>query len=202
MAALDADVVALQEIGWHHRGLKHFDQFAFLGRETGYHLIEAPTKFHARAHYGNALLLRERAQEHRRLDLSAPFEVPRGCVIARLDFDGAPLTVFNAHLGLTPWERRRQARRLAHEFDRTEGEIVLVGDFNSWHHGCAMSRVFAERLPHVTDEATFHARAPRLPLDRIYLSAGLAFESVEAVRTGPAACASDHLPLRARIRRR
>lgn len=199
IALLDADILAVQELGWHHRGRRQFDQFAWLAETTGYHVIEAPTKFHAGAHYGNAILVREASIHHRALDLSAPFHIPRGCVIAHLAIGGRPLTAINVHLGLTPWDRSRQLRRIIAELDHIAGETVLMGDFNSWRPDGPMFRALRERLPHYTTVPSFHARAPHVPLDRIYVSPGLEIRRAEAPRDRVTARTSDHLPVYADI---
>jgi len=201
VADIDADVLAIQELGWHHRGLRHFDQFAYLAESTGYSVIEGPTKLHARAHYGNAILARQSVLTHRTLDLSTPLHIPRGCVMAEVSLGGGAATVINAHLGLTPWERRRQVHMLLMEIERLDGDVILMGDFNSWKPAGATFRLIAHRLPRYTDRPTFHARAPRVPLDRIYLSEGLDFLHVEVPRTSLTLRASDHLPVVADIDR-
>jgi endonuclease/exonuclease/phosphatase family metal-dependent hydrolase len=197
---IDADIVALQELGWHHRGRRNFDQFAFIREMTGYHIIEGPTKSHARAHYGNAILMREPAHAYRTLDLSWPLHIPRGCVIAQTRFGAEPLIIINVHLGLTPWDRARQLKRLIAEIhDHGDQNIIMMGDFNSWKPAGAMFRPLSQLLPHYTALPTFHSRAPRVPLDRIYLSPKLAFHSAEVWRTPTTAKASDHLPVVADI---
>jgi len=198
---IDADVIALQELGWHHRGRRHFDQFAYLAETTGYTVLEGPTKNHARAHYGNAILARHSVLSHKTLDLSWPLHIPRGCVMAEIDLDGRPVTIVNAHLGLSPWERRRQVTMLAKDIAKLTGDVILMGDFNSWKPASTTFQLLTRHLPHYTQMPTFHARAPRVPLDRIYLSAGLAFETTRVWRSQAAARASDHLPIVADLRR-
>lgn len=199
--SIDADIVAIQELGWHRRGQRYFDQFAYLADSTGYTIIEGPTKFHARAHYGNAILARRSVLTHRTLDLSSPLHIPRGCVMAEVSLGSRPATVINAHLGLTPWERRRQVHMLLMEIASLEGDIILMGDFNSWKPAGATFRLLTQHLPHYTDRPTFHARSPRVPLDRIYLSDQLEFVQVDVPHTSVTVRASDHLPIVADILR-
>jgi len=198
---LDADLIAIQELGWHRRGRRHFDQFAYLAEVTGYTVLEGPTKFHARAHYGNAILARRSILSHRTLDLSSPMHIPRGCVMAEVIVGSQPVTVINAHLGLTPWERHRQVAMLAREIETLQGDVILMGDFNSWKPAGVTFRMLTRYLPHYTDAPTFHTRAPRVPLDRIYLSENLAFEDTQVWRTLETLRASDHLPIVANVMR-
>lgn len=196
---MDADVLALQELGWHHRGRRNFDQFAFLEEATGYHVIQGPTKFHARAHYGNAILTRAPAQTYRVVDLSWPFHIPRGCILAEITLQGRPLTIVNVHLGLSPWDRRRQVRVLKNEMAHHPGAAVLMGDLNTWKPNAQLLASLHALFPTVTRVKTFHARAPRAALDRIFLSPELGLIHAEAWRTPASAQASDHLPLIADI---
>ncbi|GER08504.1 endonuclease [Iodidimonas muriae] len=198
---IDADVVALQELGWHHRGLSNFDQFAYLEKMTGYHVIQGPTKLHNRAHYGNAILMREAAHTHQLMDLSWPLHIPRGCILAHTHWKGEPLVVINVHLGLTPWDRRRQLKQLVHEIQgHRNSHVVLMGDFNNWKPASMMFKPLSQLLPECTDQPTFHTRKAHAPLDRIYLSPGLHFDTVNVWRTAVTAKASDHLPIVADIR--
>ncbi len=196
---INADVVALQELGWHHRGQPNFDQFAFIEAMTDYHVLAGPTKDHARAHYGNAILVREPTREHRLIDISTPLHIPRGCMVAKVKLAGEVRTVINVHLGLTPWERQNQLKHILTEIDTLRGDIILMGDFNIWRTGSSILRPLKKRLPHFTSPPSFHTRAPRAPLDRIYLSPDLTFDNVEVWRTPLTERASDHLPVVADI---
>lgn len=201
ISRVDADVVALQEVGWHHRGEVGFDQFDFLARETGYKVIQGLTKNHARAHYGNAILTRRpvtRVLEH---DLSVPNRlIPRQALEVDLDLEGRSLRIINVHLGLDPWERKGQIARLIQTLDgQRDTPTVLLGDTNEWRRDGSALSPLAERLPGHAAPATFHTRLPRLPYDRIFLSAHLRFIDFDVLRSGEAARASDHLPLYARV---
>lgn len=199
LRSFDADIIGLQEVGWHHRGLRNFDQFAFLEQATGMTVLEGPTKLHTRAHYGNAILTSATVETHWTLDLSLPWHIPRGCIMAEIGIGERTVTVVNAHLGLTPWDRHQQTRRIAHALEGIEGEIILMGDFNTRRpHGQSV-RLLADRLPHYTTEPTYHARLPRMPFDRIYLSAGLRFSGMSVPRDPRTGKASDHLPIVADI---
>mgnify|MGYP005841828611 CR=1 FL=1 len=197
--AFDADIIGLQEVGWHHRGLRNFNQFAYLEDATGMTILEGPTKLHPYAHYGNAILTRAPVETHWTLDLSLPWHIPRGCIMAEIGIGEKTVTVINAHLGLTPWDRHQQSRRIAHELDRIDGEIILMGDFNTRRpHGQSV-RLLARRLPYYTTEATYHTRLPRAPFDRIYLSENLRFTDISVPRDQHSGKASDHLPIVADI---
>ncbi len=196
-----ADVVALQELGWHHRGQVGFDQFAYLAGETGYQVHEGLTKNHEAAHYGNAILTRLPLLDFNEHDLRRPLRIPRAAIEAVFDAHGTPLRIMCVHLGLDPWERRTQIDQLLEALDaKPDLPTVLLGDTNEWRADSATFRDLQQRLPHVAQPFSFHTRLPRLRYDRIYLSKELAFEDFDALRTHEAGNGSDHLPVYARVR--
>jgi len=199
---VDADIVALQELGWHHRGEVGFDQFAYLAAETGYQVHAGLTKNHANAHYGNAILTRLPLVSLAEHNLCRPLRIPRGAIEAVFDLGGArQLRVINVHLGLDPWERREQVERLLPALDAQHGlPTLLMGDTNEWRGDALAFRALERRLPRVAAPPSFHTRLPRLRYDRIYLSEELEIEDFDALRTHEARNASDHLPVFARVR--
>src|SRR3546814_18393127 len=54
----DADVVCLQEVGWHRPTHHRIDQFAYLRERTDYTVVEGLVRDPLRARFGNALLTR------------------------------------------------------------------------------------------------------------------------------------------------
>ncbi len=200
--SLAPDVIALQEVGWHHRGERGFDQFGFLARATGLHAVAGPTKRDLRSHYGNALLSRHPIAAVRLIDISQPFREPRGAIDVDVDAPGGPIRVIAAHLGLDPWERAAQVARILDGFGPPDGRPALfMGDLNEWRPDSPRLRHLRTRLPHVGAPRSFHARFPTLRLDRIFLAGPLAFRHIEAVRTKLTRHASDHLPVRALVAR-
>lgn len=200
LSRVNADVVALQELGWHHRGEVGFDQFAYLERETGYRVFDGLTKNHAGAHYGNAILTRLPVTRRLEHNLSQPLRIPRQALEIDLNLGGRELRIINVHLGLDPWERRQQLERLLPALDAfPDRATVLLGDTNEWRRDAAPFHQLLARLPHMAAPATFHTRLPKLPYDRIFLSPTLQFLDFDALHSGEAARASDHLPLYARI---
>jgi endonuclease/exonuclease/phosphatase family metal-dependent hydrolase len=200
LASLGADVIGLQEIGWHHRGEPGFDQFAYLSRALGLSVVAAPTKQHGRAHYGNALLTRLPVLTQQRIDLSLPGREPRGAVLAVLDCGGQPIRCVNAHLGLGPRERTVQIGRLLSILgDDPALPTILMGDLNEWRLRSVGLRQLLQRFPDQAAPRSFPVRLPALRLDRIFVSSGLQLASFAPVRTPLSHHASDHLPLRAVI---
>lgn len=196
--ALDADVVGLQEVGWHHRGEMGIDQFALLEQATGHRAIPGPTKNNRAAHYGNAILTRLPVREVRTVDLSLPIREPRGALAVTVEAGGSPLRVMVAHFGLDPWERNAQVTRVL-EFLEAEPDLptVFMGDLNEWRPSAPRLRRLYERLPDCAAPRSFHARLPTLRLDRIFVSHTLRLASFHVVRNALTRRASDHLPVRA-----
>jgi endonuclease/exonuclease/phosphatase family metal-dependent hydrolase len=213
---LDADVIALQEVEtpatvpYGAMGLVHrLDQ-------QGYHSVHGPTLRSERGSYGNVLITRLPVMRHFGHDLSEPGREPRGLIEAHLSLSGhvaghgvpvprQELHCCATHLGLRGWERRRQIERLVERIDRCRPQgffrspVVLLGDFNEWHRRSGRLRPIQERLETAPLRPTYPSYWPLLPLDRIWFGGGLRVEHLDAVTTGAARIASDHLPLRATL---
>lgn len=200
VTAFDADIVALQEVGWHYRGRAGIDQFDFLREQTGYEAHAGLTRSHARAHFGNALLTRVPVPTVRRFDLSVRLRAPRGGIDAEVEIAGRRVRVINVHLGLDPWERRIQAGRLLDAIRaQPGGPLVLLGDFNDWRAESAGMRELRSLLPHCLSPRSYPSRRPMLRFDRVYASAELTIEEGGVFDPATTRRASDHLPVVARI---
>ena len=198
---IDADVVALQEVGWHLRGERRFDQFSYLAAKTGYAVHAGLTKDHADAQFGNALLTRHELLDLRLIDLSMPFHVSRGAIDANLAIDGIETRVINVHLGLGPWERWFQIKRILSTIALgPPTPTVLLGDFNHWGVSERSIDKIRTYLPNLVIERTFHTRVQFVEFDRIFLSSDLTSIEEEVLKTPTTRYASDHLPLRASLR--
>jgi endonuclease/exonuclease/phosphatase family metal-dependent hydrolase len=197
LRALDADVIALQELRWRPWDALHrLDDFA---ARTGYRPLAGPTLLRPDGHYGNALLTRLPLLEARRVDLSVAGREPRGALAAVLQSAGGPVTVIATHLGLSPGERRRQMRRLLALVRRSAKPVVLLGDLNEWFLWGRPLRWLRRHFGRTPAPATWPARWPLLALDRLWVEPARMLERVEVLRTAPARGASDHLPLRATL---
>jgi endonuclease/exonuclease/phosphatase family metal-dependent hydrolase len=198
--ALEADVVGLQEVGWHHRGEIGLDQFEYLSRETGMTAWPGPTKHHDRAHYGNALLSRLPVLDMRPMDLSLPHREPRGAIDADIQVGDKVVRVIVAHLGLDPWERNAQITRVLNTVERGSARpVVFMGDLNEWRPRSPRIKRLMHCFADCAAPRSFHVRMPTLRLDRIFVSDGLVLSKYDVVRTPLTKRASDHLPVRATI---
>lgn len=149
IAAVNPDVVALQEVDQGMARTKHVDQTAWLSQRLGYDGIFAPAAggeaFGASGGaYGIAMLSRHPIIDHtRRLLYHQPLPVaerpPRyhveqravlGCLI---EIDGTPVNVFCTHFDLAADQRIHQADDVVNLYRAWHADhpAVLMGDFNA-----------------------------------------------------------------------
>ncbi len=155
-------------------------------------------------HYGNALLSRFPIDHAENIDLTVAMKKRRGALHARLtvkvDRRDVRLWLFNVHLGLAEFERRRQLRRLVewqhrHRMSHDVG-AVIAGDFNDVWARLGPLVLQPEGYQGVTRQIkTFPAAKPMRPLDRIFVRGPLYVERLFTTRRKCARQASDHLPL-------
>jgi endonuclease/exonuclease/phosphatase family metal-dependent hydrolase len=208
LAAMDADIVGLQEVGWHLQTRHRVDVFAHLREHTDYNVVEGLVRDPLRTRFGNALLSRFPVARTQWIDLKIRAHVPRAAVMAECETPAMAVRAVSLHLGLATWERERQAQRLigalAADDTAADGGVaaptVLLGDFNMVRPRTRASKVLAQGFPTAVREPTYPVRRPILTLDRIYLSPGWELIEAEVFREKPALKASDHLPLLVRAR--
>ncbi|PRY93158.1 endonuclease/exonuclease/phosphatase family metal-dependent hydrolase [Hasllibacter halocynthiae] len=188
IAAEDADIVFLQECD-DRFGRRASLPLPLLGA-AGYRPARAGGR--SLGWRGNAVLVRRGVPvaATRRVPL-AGFEI-RGALMLALP----QASVACVHLGLLRFHRRRQLREVLAALEGMGGPHLVAGDFNEWRRrGLRLPPGWRMAAP----GPTFPSRRPLLPLDRVLVGPGLHVEEAEVVRA--AGLASDHLPVRARIRR-
>ncbi|MEY8688968.1 MAG: endonuclease/exonuclease/phosphatase family protein [Leptothrix sp. (in: b-proteobacteria)] len=212
VAALDADLVFLQEVRlFHHADARRFDrstfgwpaqgQADFLAPE-GYESVYRTNAVTPGGEHGNALLSRWPLGEAAHHDVSDHRFEQRGLLHSEVHWQGLRLHCIVVHFGLIHASRVRQAQRLV-DYVRSQvpaAEPVLVaGDFNDW--GERLDPLFTEAgllraLPPDGRRApvTFPSRMPLFALDRVY-SRGLRCVASQSPRGSAWARMSDHLPL-------
>ena len=192
---LDADAVALQELQWRPDDAMHLLQE--LALKLGYAALAGPTLLRADGHYGNAVLTRLPLLDTATVDLSVPGREPRGALLALLETPAGPLRLIATHLGLRPYERRLQMRRLLALPRERAAATVLLGDLNEWFLWGRPLRWLHARFGHTPAPPSFPARRPLLALDRIWVEPRSILRGLHAHASPLARVASDHLPLRA-----
>ena len=194
LAAMDADLVALQEVAFNPGAPG--DVLQFLAEAAGAKAIAGPTLREAKGRYGNAVLSRIEPREVRRADISVPGREPRGALQLVLETTAATVSVLATHLGLSVEERRRQMARLAMLLDESVSEVtVLLGDFNEWRPWGRSLRDLKGRFAPPATPPTFPSRRPFLALDRIWVRPDHRLKTVHVFKDAQAREASDHLPL-------
>ncbi len=211
VAALDADLIALQEVRRdNHREARRFDHSRFGWPAQAQADFLAPPG-HAAAYrsnartrhgeHGNALLSRWPLGEPLHRDLSDHRFEQRGLLQLPVQGpDGVALTVVVVHFGLHHAGRRRQAERLIAHLAETapRGPLIVAGDFNDW--GERLDPLFAAAglaracAPDAARRPTFPSIAPVFALDRFYVR-GLRCRALHVPRGLAWARMSDHLPL-------
>ena len=199
---LAVDVIGLQEVDARAHVEAGIDQFDYLARATGFTAIAGPTLRRHEGHYGNALLTRWPVRHVQNLDLSVRGREPRGAIAAVVDTDRGAARVVVTHLGLRGGERRRQVAQLLALVGKQPSPrpAVLLGDFNEWLGPARvmrrLRRIFGSRALR-----SFPSKWPLLALDRVLVYPARALTDVRVHRTHLARVASDHLPVRATVRR-
>jgi endonuclease/exonuclease/phosphatase family metal-dependent hydrolase len=212
VAALDADLVCLQEVRlFHHREAAYFDRTWFGWPEKGQAEFLAPegyevayrtnatTKF---GEHGNALLSRWPIGDVGHHDVSDHAFEQRGLLHVPVHWKGTEVHVVVAHFGLIHSSRVRQAERLAvfmREHVPEHAPVLVAGDFNDWGERLDASMrthgLHRAAAPHGRARAaTFPSRLPVFTLDRVY-TRGLQCAGVHVPRGPSWARMSDHLPL-------
>ena len=209
--ALDADLVALQEVRlYHQRDALRFErtllgwpeqgQAEFLAPE-GYEVAYRSNAVTRQGEHGNALLARWPIGDVGHHDVSDhPFE-QRGLLHVPVLWQGTEVHAVVAHFGLIHSSRVRQVERL-HQFLRAHvppgAPLLVAGDFNDWGErlDAPMRAIGLARASAggPTAQRTFPARVPVFALDRVYVR-GMHCVGSSVPRGVAWARMSDHLPL-------
>lgn len=204
ITALDADLVALQEVDSRTVRSGAVEQVAELAARCGYghHQFFSATPWEGGGEYGLGLLSRQRLSETATVQLPVDgpdahpsATEPRIVATATLPWG---LKVLNTHFGLTNSQRTRQARLVA-ELSRQAGEpLILLGDFNAVPEDpvldplrAVLHDAAAELSP--AERVSFPLPAPGVAIDHVFLSRCLKAHSIRVARE--AAGASDHWPV-------
>lgn len=194
---IDADIVALQEVGGNPLS-DDVNQFHFFERHLDMRAVAGPNH-RRRSPFGNAVFARWDIGESRLIDLSvSPFE-PRGAIDCAFEVDGVGVRVIATHLGLFPHEREQQLRRLGTALQSHPQPLtIMLGDFNIFGpERRKLKRLGAPRqLPKLR---SFPSRRPLMSLDRVWSIPNQNLVHIAVHKTMLSRAASDHLPLVAEI---
>ena len=208
LSALEADVIALQEIDVGRARTGGANQLAELASALD---MDARFSRAMRRHdgdYGIGMLTRLEviAEETRSLPRPGlPFVEPRVALLLRLRHPRGLLCVVNTHLGLIPYERLRQVRALLPWLTalRADGPTVLCGDLNASPRASEcrlLDPVLPDAFGDGVEGCTFPVKLPMSRLDHIRASPDLERVAVAIPRTPLTCLASDHFPVVADFR--
>lgn len=200
LAALDADVIGLQEVDMRLL-VDGRAQLEYFAETLGLTAIAGPNLKGRRGKFGNAVLTRLPVVSSRLVDLSVRHFEPRGAIFAELQGAGGVVRVVLTHLGLNMAERRLQIRKLLAALDTCvpPRPTVIMGDFNEWRPTRGALRQLDRRFGAALAMRTFPARLPLLPLDRVWVWPVQGLRGLAVHATSLSRQASDHLPLRAEV---
>lgn len=209
---LDVDVAMLQEVDGGAARSNRDHQVDLLAERLGlrYRTWFPNVDVRGGGQYGNAILSRYPIIESTNLDLTIRFKKRRSALhaVLRVRHDGVDRTVhvYNMHLGLARYERRRQLRMFldSHPFQNLHHDtpILVGGDLNDVYGGLGELLAPAgfrgiERRP-----LTFPAWGPMRALDAIFVRGAMDFVRLARCDSELARRASDHRPLVADVRLR
>jgi endonuclease/exonuclease/phosphatase family metal-dependent hydrolase len=176
--AIDADIIALQEVLSVDDKSREADQARFIAEELGFNFAFGETRRLHGGRYGNVILSRLPIRIQRNYDISTGGREPRGCLRTDIKLDSTTLHIFNVHFGTAFFEHRAQARRLFDQrivnHNELNGARIVLGDFNEWLRG-SVSRTLRSHLEwadirrHLRRSRTYPGVLPLLHLDHIVL---------------------------------
>lgn len=147
--------------------------------------------------HGNAILLRPGIGMLRHAHIALPRLEPRGAVLADVEVAGRVLRLIGVHLCLTGLRRGAQLAAIARALASQPGPplpSIIGGDFNDWRIA-GLAAPLAENFVMVPPKASFPARLPLGPLDRMLHTPDLRRVD-HGVHISPLArTASDHVPV-------
>jgi endonuclease/exonuclease/phosphatase family metal-dependent hydrolase len=195
-AALEADVLAVQEVDRFARRTWFRDEMRIIARATGLQAVFGEAARRRWRSYGNVLLARGPIGDVDVIKLPRPsLGEPRVAIVARVDVGGVAISVGATHLSFRKGEGAAQLEVLLAALDGRDEPRLLLGDLNVGPD-IVIPMVEGAGYTVASTEATFPASGPRTRIDYVAVS-GL---EVVAAST-PAVGTSDHLPVIAELRR-
>ncbi len=207
---LDCDVVMLQEVDAGVARSNHDHQVEILGEALGlkYRTWYPNVDVRGGGQYGNAILSRYPLIESTNIDLTQRFKKRRSVLhgVIRVRHDDVDRTVhlYNMHLGLARYERKRQLAQFlgSHPFSHLHAEtpVVVGGDLNDVYGGLDELLIPAGFRGSDRRPRTFPAWGPLRALDGIFVRGRVDFLGLARCDSDLARRASDHRPLVAEVR--
>lgn len=190
---IDADIIALQEVGGLMAGEQ--EQASFFADRLGMSVVAGPSLHRRKLPFGNALLVRGEIIDIALVDLTVMAFAERGAIDCLAETRLGPVRILAAHLGLFAPERRKQIALIASRLaENPQPLTVLLGDFNIFGPERRHLQRIGAPMP-MPKVRSFPARRPMVSLDRIWTIPNNRLVRLAAHRTPLTRIASDHVPL-------
>lgn len=205
IAALDADVVALQEVEVGTKNAAGLDQSWELAKRLDMERAFTSTLARDGGLYGVALLSKRPIRSIKRIELPGAMGLEPRVVLDALvdDDDGRPLHVLVTHADVLPWAGARHATAIAAAIKSRVGEgVVLLGDFNLTPNVRELGDLVRAGLHDTVAPFDSRPTGPPWPtrsrIDYVFMDSPMAsrVEAAAVVDTD----GSDHLPVVVRLR--
>lgn len=196
LSAIDADIVALQEVDRRFGRRASSLPPAMIAAQTDLEIVDLAHRPESIGWHGNAILLRRGTKILDIHTLALQGLEPRGAVIVDLE----NLRVVGVHLALLRRARQAQVAQIASFLANMPFKPTLImGDFNEWsRQNRNLSALDAQFQLH-TPGHSFPTSKPLVGLDKIALSRELSFKGGGVHSCEAARRASDHMPIWADI---
>jgi len=197
LAAMDPDIVALQEVDRRFGRRTSSLPPAMITAETDLEIVDLAHRPESIGWHGNAILLRRGTKVLDIHTLALQGLEPRGAVVVDLE----NLRVVGVHLALLRRARQAQVAQIAAFLARMPYKPTLImGDFNEWSRQSRNLSALDAQFNLHTPGHSFPSSKPLVGLDKIALSRELSFENGGVHSCEAARKASDHMPIWADIR--
>lgn len=194
--ALDADVVALQEVDFRLGDRPEALPRGMVERDTDHDALDLALSPVSLGWHGQTLLVRSalRVRDVARIEL--PGLEPRGAVMTELETaSGSPLRVVGVHLGLIRRYRLRQMQAIRMALaQRKAMPTAIIGDYNEWSDVRGMEPLTDDFVVHAPGRS-YRANRQIARLDRMALDEKLELRDAGVYEMPLARLASDHLPI-------
>ncbi len=196
LTAMDADIVALQEVDRRFGRRASSIPRAMLAEKTDLEIVDLAQRPESIGWHGNAILLRRGLVVQETHTLTLHGLEPRGAVVVDLE----NLRVVGVHLALLRRARQAQTAQIAAFLARLPAKPTLImGDFNEWSRQSRNLSALDAQFDLHTPGHSFPSVKPLVGLDKIALSRDLSFTGSGVHNCAAARQASDHMPIWADI---